>query len=301
MPDCNPTLLVVDDEPLNQEIISEYLLDSAYSLKTADDGASAWSMLEAHPEMFDAVLLDRMMPNMDGIEVIERMKAHPELSRVPVIMQTAAAAKDDVVSGLRAGAYYYLTKPFDEEVLRSIVDAAVEDYRRNRALVSQVQGQDGVLQLMQGAEFSVRTLDDARSLAAFVANACPQPERVVMGFSELLVNAVEHGNLEITYAEKSRLNSTGEWEQEVHCRLADPRYADKRVRVTLARADDKLLVRIVDQGRGFDWQPFLEMDPARAFDSHGRGIAMARMLSFDRIEYLGAGNQVEVQINLSAE
>ena len=102
----SPRLLVVDDEPLNQEIIAEYLDDSPYSLQTADDGAIAWSILESQPKSFDAVLLDRMMPNMDGIEVIERMKKHPELCGVPVIMQTAAAAKDDVVSGLQAGDYY---------------------------------------------------------------------------------------------------------------------------------------------------------------------------------------------------
>jgi CheY-like chemotaxis protein len=294
----SPRLLVVDDEPLNQEIIAEYLDDSPYSLQTADDGAIAWSILESQPKSFDAVLLDRMMPNMDGIEVIERMKKHPELRGVPVIMQTAAAAKDDVVSGLQAGAYYYLTKPFEEGVLRSIVDAAVEDYRRHRALVEQLRTRDGVLHMIQSVELSIRTLDDARSTATFIADACPQPERVVMGFSELLVNGVEHGNLQISYADKSRLNSTGEWEQEIQRRLADPAHAHKRVKVEYRRASDKLTVRITDEGDGFEWQRYLEMDPTRAFDSHGRGIAMARLLSFDKVTYFGSGNQVEVEINL---
>ena len=297
----NPTLLVVDDEPLNQEIIAEYLDDSPYDLQTAGDGAIAWSILESQPDSFDAVLLDRMMPNMGGIEVIQRMKEHPELRGVPVIMQTAAASKDDVVSGLQAGAYYYLTKPFEEGVLRSIVDAAVEDYRRHRALVEQLQTRDGVLHMIQSAELSIRTLDDARNTATFIADACPQPERVVMGFSELLVNGVEHGNLQITYADKSRLNTAGEWELEIGRRLVDPAHAHKRVKVELQRTRDKLCVRITDQGAGFDWEHYLEMDPTRAFDSHGRGIAMARMLSFDKITYLGSGNQVEVEINLPTE
>jgi CheY-like chemotaxis protein/anti-sigma regulatory factor (Ser/Thr protein kinase) len=311
----SPRLLVVDDEPLNQEIIAEYLDDSPYSLQTADDGAIAWSILESQPKSFDAVLLDRMMPNMDGIEVIERMKKHPELRGVPVIMQTAAAAKDDVVSGLQAGAYYYLTKPFEEGVLRSIVDAAVEDYRRHCSLVEQLQTRDGVLHMIQSVELSIRTLDDARNTAtfiadacpqpervvmgfSFIADACPQPERVVMGFSELLVNGVEHGNLQISYADKSRLNSAGEWEGEIQRRLADPAHAHKRVKVEYRRTSDKVTVRITDEGNGFEWQRYLEMDSTRAFDSHGRGIAMARMLSFDKVTYLGSGNQVEVEVNL---
>jgi CheY-like chemotaxis protein/anti-sigma regulatory factor (Ser/Thr protein kinase) len=294
----SPRLLVVDDEPLNQEIIAEYLDDSPYSLQTADDGAIAWSILESQPKSFDAVLLDRMMPNMDGIEVIERMKKHPELCGVPVIMQTAAAAKDDVVSGLQAGAYYYLTKPFEEGVLRSIVDAAVEDYRRHCSLVEQLQTRDGVLHMIQSVELSIRTLDDARNTATFIADACPQPERVVMGFSELLVNGVEHGNLQISYADKSRLNSAGEWEGEIQRRLADPAHAHKRVKVEYRRTSDKVTVRITDEGNGFEWQRYLEMDSTRAFDSHGRGIAMARMLSFDKVTYLGSGNQVEVEVNL---
>ncbi|MDH3713370.1 MAG: response regulator [Gammaproteobacteria bacterium] len=294
-----PRLLVVDDEPLNQEIIAEYLGDSAYTLKMADDGAIAWSILQSQPDSFDAVLLDRMMPNMDGIEVIERMKQHPSLRGVPVIMQTAAAAKDDVVSGLQAGAYYYLTKPFEEGVLRSIVDAAVEDYRRHRTLVEQLQTRDGVLHMIESVELSIRTLDDARNTATFIADACPQPERVVMGFSELLVNGVEHGNLQVSYADKSRLNSAGEWENEIQRRLADPAHAHKRVKVQYQRVSDKVTVRITDEGDGFDWERYLEMDPARAFDSHGRGIAMARMLSFDKVTYLGSGNQVEVEINLT--
>ncbi len=294
----NPMLLVVDDEPLNQEIIAEYLEDSPYKMRTADDGAQAWDILQTDPDVFDAVLLDRMMPNMDGIEVTRRMKDHPVLREIPIIMQTAAAAKDDVVSGLQAGVYYYLTKPFEEEVLRSIVDAAVEDYRRNRELSEQVRSRDEVLNLMRRCDLEVRTLEDARGAAAFLANACPQPQKVAMGLSELLLNGVEHGNLGLSYADKSRLHGNGAWEQEIEHRLALPQNAAKRVTVSLSRDDERITIDIRDTGTGFDWKPYLDLDPARAFDSHGRGIAMARLLSFDELEYRGCGNEVRVRIDL---
>jgi CheY-like chemotaxis protein/anti-sigma regulatory factor (Ser/Thr protein kinase) len=291
-----PTVLVVDDEEFNLEIIGEYLEDYHYDLHTAADGAEAWEMLEAAPESFDVILLDRMMPNMDGMEVLARVKAHPLLQSVPVIMQTAAAAKQDVIDGLRAGAYYYLTKPFDEEVLQSIVQTALEDHQRYTSLREQIRSGTQVLGLLKDAHFRLQSVDEARNLAAFLANACPEPEKVVTGLSELLLNAVEHGNLGITYAEKTVLNREGRWLEEVNQRLQLTEHQHKRVDVHFNNDGHLIRIRICDQGEGFDWEQYLEIDPARVYDNHGRGIAMARMLSFDNLEYLGCGNEVEVSI-----
>ena len=85
-------LLVVDDEPLNQEIIAEYLDDSPYRLDTADDGSVAWSMMEASPDAYDAVLLDRMMPQVSGDEVLRKLRQDSATATVPTIMITAVAA-----------------------------------------------------------------------------------------------------------------------------------------------------------------------------------------------------------------
>lgn len=296
MSNANATVLVVDDEEFNLEIIGEYLEDFSYRLVTAGDGAEAWALLEAEPERFDAILLDRMMPNMDGMEVLTRIKAHPLLQSVPVIMQTAAAAKQDVVEGLQAGAYYYLTKPFDEQVLQSIVKTALDDHRRYRSLREQIRSGSQVLGLMGTAHFRLQTINEARNLAGFLANACPSPEKVVTGLSELLLNAVEHGNLGITYEQKSALNREGRWLEEIEHRLSLPENRQKYVEVNFNNDGRLVRIHIADQGEGFDWDNYMEIDPQRAYDSHGRGIAMARMLSFDNMEYLGSGNQVEVSI-----
>ena len=296
MTNASATMLVVDDEEFNLEIIGEYLEDFDYDLVTAGDGVEAWSLLEAEPERFDAILLDRMMPRMDGMEVLARIKEHPLLQSVPVIMQTAAAAKQDVVEGLQAGAYYYLTKPFDEQVLQSIIQTALEDHRRYCALRQLIRSGSQVLGLMQSAHFRCQSIDEARSLASFLANACPSPEKVVTGLSELLLNAVEHGNLGITYEEKSALNREGRWLEEVGRRFVLDENRQKHVDVRFSNDGQVVRIRIADQGTGFDWEKYMEIDPQRAYDSHGRGIAMARMLSFDSMEYLGDGNEVEVTV-----
>ena len=298
MHDAQPTILIVDDEPFNVDILLEYLEDTGYNLETAQDGQSAWVLLEENPGEFDVVILDRMMPGLNGIEVLQRIKQHPVLQSVPVILQTALAAKEEILEGLQAGAYYYLTKPFDEDMLLSVLTTAVDDRRRYLSALEDSDVASRTFGLMREASFSFRTLASARDIATVLANAFPDPRRVVIGLSELLVNAVEHGNLGITYDEKSRLREEERWEQEVERRLADPAYAGREVTVRYLRQPDEIRVLISDEGKGFDWKKYVEMDPARAFDTHGRGIAMSRMISFDGIEYHGCGNEVEVRVNM---
>jgi anti-sigma regulatory factor (Ser/Thr protein kinase) len=160
-------------------------------------------------------------------------------------------------------------------------------------------GIDG-LDLMRKAVFTYKTPDAARELAALLAGHCPEPRRVVVGLAELLLNAVEHGNLRISHEEKTRLRTLDRWEEEVTARLAHPTYADRAVWVEFTREPSRIRVRIRDQGNGFDWRSHLERDPAQVTGLHGRGIAIARLVSFDTIEFLGKGNEVEVTVDIQA-
>ena len=91
--------------------MAENLIDEGYLVVEADSGESAWVEIDANPQQFQAILLDRLMPDMDGIEILRRVKARPEMMNVPVIMQTGMTADADVLEGLQSGACYYLTKP----------------------------------------------------------------------------------------------------------------------------------------------------------------------------------------------
>ena len=294
MSGSNASVLVVDDEPFNLEIIEEYLDGEGYTLFTAGDGEDAWKQLEANPDKFDVILLDRMMPKLDGIEVLAKIKVHRKLKTTPVILQTAKASQQNIIEGMNAGAYYYLTKPFDDEMLRSIVRTAIEDKMRYDLLTSELEESVRGLTTMQDAHFEFQTIDEANDLAKVLANACASPDKVVTGISELLINAVEHGNLEICYEEKSRLVAKDIWKDEVNKRLQLPEYKDKKVLVWFQRKGAINKILIEDEGEGFEWENYLELDPQRAFDSHGRGIAMAKMMSVDEINYQGCGNKVEL-------
>jgi CheY-like chemotaxis protein len=287
----HPTLLVVDDEPLNLMLIGKYLKDR-YRLVTARDGREAWERLQGSPQEFDAVLLDLMMPRMHGMQVLKRIKAHNQLEVLPVIVQTALASPEDIHKGIRAGAYYYLTKPFEKEMLRSVVATAVHDHQRYRRMQREIERNSRIFGLMGRGEFHFRTLEEGRGLASLLANACPEPRKAVVGISELLVNAVEHGNLGIGYRRKGELLEGGQLEAEVARRLADPRYLERQVDVTYERSRREIRIHIRDQGEGFDWERYANVDAYRVFDAHGRGIAVARIMSFHRLEYAGKGNEV---------
>jgi len=290
-------LLVVDDEPFNLEIIAEHLDGSGYELVTANDGQEAWDLLQnAGEDEFDALILDRMMPRMDGLTLLKRVKQEARFLQVPVIMQTAAASKEQVMEGIQNGAYYYLTKPFDGEVLATIVRAALADRAGWKDLTRSVQRDTQLFALMAEGRFQFRTLEDARGLAQLLANTCPEPAGVSLGLLELLVNAVEHGNLGITTKEKSRLLHQGLWEKDVDRRLDLPENAGKWAEVSFRRDADAVKFTIRDQGEGFDWAEFQEFDPARAFEPNGRGIALARQLCFPDLEYLGNGSELRFSV-----
>ena len=291
-------LLLVDDSPLNLKILLEFLPQPDYRCTTAQGGLQAWEMLEAQPDRFHAVLLDRIMPEMDGMEVLRKMKQHPVLSQIPVIMQTAASTHQQTLEGLQAGAYYYLAKPFEKATLQAIVDAAVRDHISYLEVRQDLRRTTTTMHLLDSGTFRFKTPEQAKNLAMLLAHAYPDANRVVTGILELTLNAIEHGNLNIGYKEKSRLIEEEQLDSEIERRLSDPLYSSREATAQFVRRPDTLSLHISDQGKGFEWQKYLNFDPERAFDTHGRGIAMANKLSFDTIEYRGNGNQVIAVLQL---
>ncbi len=285
-------VLVVDDEQINLFLIQEFLAEEPLLLDLEADPMTAWWRLEAPGSDYSLVLVDRGMPELDGLSFLRRMKENPRFSDIPVIVQTGAAAPEQVREGLQAGAYYYLTKPYSQAALVSIVRSAIGDYHARRSLRHLSQSLEETRRLTASAEYRFSTLQDINNLVPVLAAFTATPGKTAPGLADLMLNAVEHGNLGITYAEKSRLKLEGEWEAEIVRRLALPQYRERFATVRVERQRDQLRFTIADQGEGFDWRGYLDFDPARAFDPNGRGIAMAHKMCFTGLEYRGKGNVV---------
>jgi DNA-binding response OmpR family regulator len=291
-------ILLVDDDNFNLLAIGEQLAHLGYALDVARDGQEAWDKISLNPKKYDLILLDKIMPRMDGISLLKLIRAEASLTELPVVMLTSANKTEDIVEGLAAGAYYYLIKPATQEILSRVVKSALQDSLKKRELHERIGQHINNMLLLRQAVFSYRTLQEAKDLALFLADISMSPDRTVTGYSELLINAVEHGNLGISYAEKSLLLSEGRWVEEVEQRLLSPLHSSQEIEVVVEKKADILSVKITDQGQGFDWHKYIQFDPERAFDLHGRGIAMSKVLSFDSLEYLGKGNSVVTTIRL---
>jgi CheY-like chemotaxis protein len=97
-------ILVVDDEPMNLEIIGDVLDDPSFVVSNAANGEIAWQAMQAAETLPQLLVLDRMMPVLDGIELLKRIKAEPRFADIPVIMQSAASSSSDIAEGVAAGA-----------------------------------------------------------------------------------------------------------------------------------------------------------------------------------------------------
>lgn len=116
-----PSILVVDDEPRNFDVIEVILSNQNYELQYASSGLEAIESLEIMP--IDLILLDVMMPEMDGIEVCAKIKANPQWRPIPIIMVTALTEKEDLAECFKAGADDFLSKPVNFLELRARVNS----------------------------------------------------------------------------------------------------------------------------------------------------------------------------------
>ena len=109
------TVMIADDSPVIRAVVRAGLEAEGYEVLETEDGTAALEQCQRRPP--DAILLDIIMPGLDGYEVLAQLKADPELSHIPVVFLTGRTSMDDVVAGLRAGAHDYLRKPFEPEEL----------------------------------------------------------------------------------------------------------------------------------------------------------------------------------------
>ena len=114
------TIIVVDDNPDLVEIVRLMLEAKGFNVRCAYSGPQLFASLEAQKP--DLILLDVMMPEMDGLEVLRRLKAAPETSSIPIILLTALDEDEDILTGYKMGTDQYIKKPFDSTQLMTSVN-----------------------------------------------------------------------------------------------------------------------------------------------------------------------------------
>jgi response regulator RpfG family c-di-GMP phosphodiesterase len=291
------TLLVIDNNGSDINYLRDLLASKPYEIVATNNGERAFELLLQKPELYSAIILGQDVQQINALQLLYKLNSSSTIKIIPVIIEAATGSLEEMDTCIRAGARYCIPKPFEEKILPQIISAAIRDQARY------IQAEQAVIELkpvntLFKAEFAIKTLFEAQSTANLIAAECPNPSLAVVGLTEMLINAIEHGNLGINYTEKTKLHEKEEWLSEITRRLTLPENKDKSVKVVFDKSASHINIRITDQGNGFNWRDYQTLDAKRVFDNHGRGIVMARSLTFESLIYHGNGNDVECIIPL---
>ncbi len=174
-------ILVVDDNPTNLDVLSEYLIDSGFTLLLKRDGEKALELVKRRKP--DLILLDIVMPGIDGFETCRRLKAQEDTKHIPVIFMSALSDTVEKVKGFKAGAVDYITKPFQHEEVVSRVKThlTIQNLKKNLEAKNK--------ELKELLERERKLAEDMRlNLSISLPHELRTPLNIVLGFSGLLIN-----------------------------------------------------------------------------------------------------------------
>lgn len=289
-------VLVVDPCAETQAGIASSVYGRGMSVITVSDPAAALAAMDR--VMPDVVITDLFLSGGEGLALTKELRSRHELC--PVIVMAKDAPESAIVEALRVGAIDYLHKPITEDELASAL------YRARNLLPGNLADLSGV----RRSEHRLIVDSDPAHVPGVIswlmkttASMLSEMQRLHLrgALQELLINAVEHGNLEIPYQEKEQALAKGEYEALLAQRLGQSRLKNRHVTIHVfyAKEAKSLLYRIADEGAGFQWRNVLNrsQEAGRTDAVNGRGIFLVRSL-FQNFSYNDQGNEATLTVPL---
>jgi len=271
-------ILVADDEVTNLDILSHSLKKNGHNVVCCQNGLEALLELDNKPEFFDIVLLDRMMPELDGIELLSKIKNDNRLKDIPVIIQSAKSLAEEVEEGMNSGACEYLTKPYNTKDLLSAIDSVGEG--RN---ISEKSEKDTVSDFI---DFEICDPDDIMLTSLYISVLYPESEKIQNELTEIIRISIEHGNLSIPVPLRRQIlekQGEKEYNDEIEIRLADASYIKNKTYINFSKFDNEIVLKIKNDGAVVNWKSFFDAD--NEYDIDNEDSIILRSNLFDIAEY----------------
>ena len=290
-------ILVVDDDPGTVRFVTKALNARGYETDSASDGTEALE-LAAKKEDYSLIITDIVMPQLSGLEFLRSLiNVKPN---IPIILISGYTEFAFAIEAIKLGAIAYLVKPFDKSDLLKLVDKITilarerhdHDTLFHRLFVEKQELVIDTATLMDKKNFSQLTGEMANRFIACKSLENIGTLKLVLAIHEALRNSIEHGNLELPSDLKPELIEDEEdpYEKLMRERLNDPKYAEKKIRITFSRDEEKVALTIRDEGKGFDGNKTF----GQQYDSdigHHRGLILIRA-GVDEVSYNDSGNEI---------
>lgn len=291
------TLLIVANNVETQSVILEHAKTKGYSVISASTPALGLSTFDMTQP--DIVVMDLFLPEQEGIGLVKQI--HERRPTCPIVLLTDAGHSESTLEGLRAGALDYVQQPIQEDVFAQVLQRAVH------ALPASVDDAPGVERLEyvlvmrpdpSDVESTVNWLIQGTAMGLMEARQL----HLRAALHELVMNAVEHGCLELRYRDKIEAMAKDQYDELILRRQQDPRFRDRRVtiRAIYDKPKQVLRYRIADEGKGFNWksQMKLDCDVCPPGDVSGRGLFLVHSF-FQDMAYNDKGNEVMFTVPLA--
>ncbi|WP_237262156.1 ATP-binding protein [Thiomicrorhabdus immobilis] len=246
-----------------------------------------------------AIILDESILNSHDFDEFQAYRENSSVNLIPLILQANCTQSAAIQKGVELGVFFYLIPPYDVSLFETVIHAALNSEEKHSELSQHLKNFNAAHPLLQEATFQLRTIQEAQALSSVLAYMTNDQKRIGVGLFELMLNAIEHGNLGIGYELKTQLINKSELQKEIQHRHDLPENQHKKVVVRVKRTAKYFEVIISDEGNGFDYENYLDYSENRATHSHGRGIMIANRLSFDSLEYRDSGSTVVCRCSIT--
>jgi len=289
-------ILIVEDDLASREYLRNAIEMEGHDYRIAVNGSEALDIyVDFKPEL---ILCDIQMPVMDGLELLETVRSRK--SNSIFVMLTAFSTEEYAIRAFHLGANNYIKKPIRQNELLELLTKYERIIKNRRIGNPEIPGRLSKRELklhFKSEDGSMPKVVDF--LLSETADLFSNDEKISieLGLMELLTNAVEHGNLEITSPEKQLASQNGEFEELLQKKLQNKNLAEREVTVHFLMNEEYCEWIIMDQGNGFNWQEMQSnLQEDRLYELNGRGVFICQFL-FDEMEFQGNGNTVRVRKN----